>query len=99
MLRRIVRMVFDPEFVPVFRELFELKSTNIRSFPGCEALELWVDDKHENVFYTFSLWQSKADLENYRKSDLFNEVWKRTKLGFADQPKAWSVHQVMEILP
>ena len=99
MLTRIVRMVFVPEFVPNFRSLFDEKSELIRMFPGCEKLELWVDDSHENIFYTHSHWLSASHLEAYRKSDLFREVWKQTKTGFADRPQAWSTRCVMSIDP
>ena len=97
MLTRIVRMVFAPEFVPTFHKLFELKSNDIRSFSGCEKLELWIDDAHDNIFYTHSHWISKEHLDNYRKSELFTSVWKETKKGFADRPQAWSTQCIMEI--
>ena len=99
MLIRIVRMVFKPEFVSTFRDLFENKSQYIRSFAGCEKLELWSDEKFNNVFYTHSHWQSSEHLEQYRKSDLFRGVWKETKIGFADRPQAWSTSKEMEIHP
>ena len=99
MLTRIVRMVFTPEYVPNFLALFELNSSKIRSFVGCEKLALWVDEKHENIFYTYSHWVSKEHLDTYRKSDLFKSVWKETKKGFADRPQAWSTHSIKEIPP
>ena len=98
-LTRIVRMVFKPEFIPDFQAFFTEKSALIRSFPGCEKLELWQDEKFKNVFYTHSQWKSKNSLEVYRSSDLFKGVWHVTKQGFADRPQAWSTYVTMDISP
>jgi heme-degrading monooxygenase HmoA len=97
MLTRIVRMVFRPESVADFLAMFQEKSVHIRTFPGCEKLELWQDETFDNIFYTHSHWHSKAALENYRKSDLFKSVWKLTKQGFADRAQAWSTRVIKEV--
>ncbi len=97
MLTRIVRMVFSPEFVPEFEMLFDRVSLKIRAFPGCQKLELWQDERHTNVYYTYSKWTAKEDLQAYRQSELFKEVWARTKRGFADRPQAWSTYKVLEV--
>ena len=39
-------------------------------------------------------WESEEDLENYRKSELFTEVWDFTKQLFNDKPEAWSVDKL-----
>ncbi|MFZ0490789.1 MAG: antibiotic biosynthesis monooxygenase, partial [Salegentibacter sp.] len=36
----------------------------------------------------------EAALENYRNSELFKEVWAKTKVFFNDRPEAWSVDKV-----
>lgn len=90
-------MVFAPEFVSEFEQLFESKCTFIRHFEGCERLELWQDEKHANIFYTHSEWTSADALNAYRHSDLFKEVWKKTKQGFADRPQAWSTYKVLDV--
>ncbi len=97
MLTRIVRMVFAPEFVSEFEQLFESKSKYIREFDGCQKLELWQDAKFTNVFYTHSIWDSEDALERYRQSALFKSVWSQTKIGFADKPHAWSTYKVLEV--
>ena len=33
------------------------------------------------------------DLENYRNSALFKNVWAKTKVLFNDKPQAWSVNK------
>jgi heme-degrading monooxygenase HmoA len=45
----------------------------------------------EQVFFTYSKWESEADLNHYRFSAFFKETWTKTKMLFAAQPNAWSV--------
>jgi len=91
MIRRIVKMEFDTAFVLTFEELFQRNKSRISGFPGCNHLELWNDIQHPNVFFTFSIWEGEADLENYRQSEIFKGIWKETKKGFSEKPQAWSV--------
>ena len=94
MIKRIVKLTFHPDNIQDFETLFEGVKHRIRSFPGCEHLELWHDENDPRVFFTYSFWQSPQDLENYRHSDLFQSTWKDTKVLFDDRPQAWSVKLV-----
>ncbi len=91
MFIRIVKMEFTPEKVSEFLENFETVKERIRNFPGCKHLELYRDKNHDNIFFTYSKWEQESDLENYRNSDLFKNVWKETKPKFAQKAAAWSV--------
>jgi len=46
-----------------------------------------------NIFFTYSHWRSVEDLNRYRDSALFADVWPRTKVLFAAKPEAWSTTQ------
>ena len=94
MLVRIVKMSFDPSKIEEFLANFEDKKHQIRNFEGCEFLELYRDKENTNVFFTYSFWNSEADLENYRHSELFKGVWADTKVLFNAKPEAWSVDKV-----
>lgn len=91
MIVRIVRMTFRPEEVATFQELFVGWKPRIRSFPGCQHLELLhaVDDPR--VFFTYSHWDRPADLEAYRVSEVFASVWPTVKGLFAAPAEAWTV--------
>lgn len=91
MIIRIVQMTFCPEMVTTFTDLFEERKAIIRSFKGCTYLELWQDSARENVFFTYSNWDSEADLDHYRFSAFFKDTWGKTKILFAEKPQAWSV--------
>lgn len=94
MLIRIVRLTFIPERVPAFLELFHATKARIRQQPGCRHLELWQDADNPTVYCTHSHWATAADLEAYRHSELFGEVWPATKRLFAAPPLAFSSFRV-----
>jgi len=97
MFVRIVKMSFEASNIDLFTSLFDLKKENIRNFPGCRLLELYRDKTNPNIFFTYSYWDSETDLENYRHSELFNEVWSQTKPLFNDKPQAWSVDKIVSL--
>jgi heme-degrading monooxygenase HmoA len=80
----------DKKFLPIF----ETSKNQIRNFPGCQHLELLKDVRHEGVYFTISIWESEASLENYRNSDLFKSTWKQTKVLFETKAVAWSLSEV-----
>ena len=97
MIIRIVKMTFMPEKVETFLEVFHASKHFIRSMPGCNHLELLNDINSPNIFFTYSYWDSENDLNNYRDSDLFKEVWSNTKILFNAKPEAWSVEQKVKL--
>lgn len=94
MIKRIVKLTFHPEHIGRFMEIFDSSSPLIRAFPGCRHLELWRCAAPGNVFFTYSIWDGAAALEEYRYSELFRETWSQTKVLFAAPPEAWSLDMV-----
>ena len=91
MFTRIVKMDFEKENIPAFLANFENVKEKIRNFPGCRFLELYNDKNNETIFFTYSRWNDETDLESYRHSELFREVWSVTKPMFKAKAEAWSV--------
>jgi heme-degrading monooxygenase HmoA len=91
---RIVKMHFQLGKTAEFMAMFEEIYPKISTFPGCKKLSLLRDKKTPEIFFTYSIWEGENDLENYRNSDLFCEVWKKTKAMFAHKAEAWSVDEV-----
>ena len=98
MFVRIVKMSFHEEHIPAFLENFEFNKEKIRNSPGNRLLELYQDKNDSNIFFTYSYWETENDLENYRKSELFGEVWKFTKALFNAKPEAWSVDKLVSLV-
>ena len=92
MIVRLVKMTFRPEEVGRFQELFQGWRHRIIAFPGCRELDLLHDMREPAVFFTRSEWNSPEDLEAYRGSEVFAEVWPAVKSLFAARAEAWSLH-------
>ncbi|HEX8270652.1 MAG TPA: antibiotic biosynthesis monooxygenase family protein [Flavobacterium sp.] len=97
MFIRIVKLSFHQEHIPAFLANFDLIKEKIRNAPGNRLLELYRDKENSGIFFTYSYWESEADLENYRQSELFYDVWSYTKKLFNDKPEAWSVDKLVSV--
>lgn len=97
MFIRIVKMSFHENSINDFTDYFHTVKDQIRHFKGNNFLELYQDKNNPSVFFTYSVWNEEADLENYRQSDLFAEVWAYTKTLFNGKPEAWSVDKLVSL--
>ncbi|MCF6348211.1 MAG: antibiotic biosynthesis monooxygenase [Flavobacteriaceae bacterium] len=97
MLVRIVKMSFKSDKVDNFLIIFNDNKEKIRNTNGCNFLELYRDKTDQNIFFTYSHWDTEQNLENYRNSNLFKNIWEKTKILFNDRPEAWSVDKVVSI--
>lgn len=93
MIIRIVKMTFDPAKTQDFLEIFNESKQLIRNMKGCRRLELLRDVNDNHVFFTYSFWEKEEDLQNYRQSSVFKDVWARTKVLFIAKAEAWSLNQ------
>jgi quinol monooxygenase YgiN len=96
-ITRIVRLSFAEENTKVFEAIFEATKNSIRTFEGCQHLELHRDVNHPNVYYTLSWWQSAESLEAYRQSDLFQTTWAKTKALFNAKAMAYSLSNIQSL--
>jgi hypothetical protein len=94
MIKRLVKLQFQENQVENFLQIFAETKSQIRHFPGCRHLELW---RTGNTFFTYSIWDDEAALENYRHSELFKTTWARTKVLFAEKAEAWSVQMIDQV--
>ncbi len=94
MITRIVKLTIQPNKKEAFIQMFKESKPHITAFEGCNDVVLLQDKKFDNVFFTYSHWRSKEDLEAYRKSDLFKGIWKNTKAKFCAEPQAWSTEEI-----
>jgi len=97
MFVRIVKMSFKEDKIDAFIKNFNNNKEKIRNTQGCKLLELYRDKTNPTVFFTYSYWDTELDLENYRNSQLFKNVWNITKLLFKNKPEAWSVDKLYNL--
>lgn len=93
MVTRIVKMTFKPETTMDFVNIFNQYKEQIRAAEGCRHLKLLREKKDGFVFFTYSKWEDEAFLEKYRHSEIFAEVWPKTKMLFAERAEAWTVEE------
>ena len=84
-------MTFDPLKVKEFLRIFEENADKIGKFPGCKHLELLHSCEFPNILFTYSLWETHENLDEYRRSELFVKVWEQTKKLFSAPAEAWSL--------
>jgi quinol monooxygenase YgiN len=94
MIKRIVKMGFQPEKVETFMEIYKNNRDKIRSFEGCSHVELLQDESDPSIFFTYSVWENEEALHAYRNSEVFSRVWSATKILFNIKPQAWSVKEI-----
>lgn len=99
MIKRIVKLTFRTDAIPIFLEIFEQSAPKILQSEGCHHLELWRAKSPDNVFFTYSYWEDEAALDRYRASDFFQHTWRKTKLLFSERPAAWSVEVLSQQPP
>lgn len=97
MIRRIVRLEFQPEKVGEFVAFFTKNKHVISSYPGCLSLDLYKDASLQNVYYTFSTWESEDALNAYRDSTTFDVLWSYAKQRFAGKPLAYSLAEIEKL--
>jgi len=94
MIKRIVKMSFQPDKVEDFKTIFKTNWKLIAGFEGCSKVELLQDKSNPNIFFTYSVWADEKYLNAYRNSELFEKVWSKTKILFNEKPQAWSVDEL-----
>ena len=98
MLLRIVKLSISEENIPEFLMIFELNKDKIRNSPGNRLLELYQDKSNPCLFFTHSYWETEEELENYRNSELFNEIWPLLKKLFDEKAEAWSLTKLVSLI-
>ncbi len=92
MIKRIVKLTFQEDKTNDFIQIFEESKDKIRAMSGCQHVEMLRAVAPDNVFFTFSIWESENHLNAYRDSELFGLTWKKTKALFSEKPEAWTVN-------
>ena len=83
-------MTFTQVTLPQFEAIFNKHEKAIGGQSGCVQVELVKDSINPLVRATVSRWDSEESLNDYRKSELFGEVWPETKRLFAAAPEVVS---------
>ena len=93
MITRIVQLPIDPqtENGAAFEALFNHYKGQIAGAAGCRNVKLLVSS---TCYFTYSIWENENDLEAYRHSAVFAEVWPKTKALFTGKAMAWTCDEL-----
>ncbi|MFM6953365.1 MAG: putative quinol monooxygenase [Sphingobacteriaceae bacterium] len=94
MITRVVKLSFQPDKTAFFLRIFNQYQQLLAQSEGCTSLSLLKDVSGTSTYFTISKWNSEADLERYRQSTLFREIWRQVKPLFAEPAAAWSLEEV-----
>lgn len=87
-------MTFTEDRIVEFESFFNQIKSKVAAQPGCNGVKLLKQVGNTGVFFTYSTWDSEADLNNYRSTETFGMIWPKVKAWFADKPDAWSVEEI-----
>jgi len=93
MITRIVKLTIDEAHIFDFRLAFRDNHNRIVGFPGCSDVRLVHDLRNPCVHFTISVWDAESDLDNYRHSEVFEEIWSTVKPWFSAKAEAWSTEE------
>lgn len=89
-MTRLVKLTLKEEHINDFIQHFDTVKEQINAFPGCKGMRLLRDKNTPHIVFTYSEWEKDEDLENYKKSELFGNVWPTVKNWFDAKAEAWS---------
>lgn len=95
MLVRVVHMHLQKEFLAEASEFLKSYAPNVRSFVGCEFLEISIEEN--GLVVTYSYWQDSASLEQYRRSTMFRQFWAQVKTWFSEPARAHSFQSLIRL--
>ena len=94
MITRLVKLSLHPGKAAEFEALFYQSQPLIENFEGCQKTNLFKVAGTEAQYFTISYWSSEQELENYRRSELFKNVWSKVKPLFSEKAAAWTLNGV-----
>lgn len=98
MIYRIVKLTFKEEEITRFFTIFDSKKNVIADAKGCVSMSILQDPSDPKLVFTFSTWESICDLETYRLSSEFKELWSAIKPLFLLPAEAWSLNSRFDYL-
>lgn len=90
MIIRIVELKINTENLDKASDLLAEASSKVRGMKGCSHLHILSDIRKTNHITTYSYWDTEADLDAYRHSEVFKSFWGEIKPLFALPARAWS---------
>lgn len=89
MILRLVGLPVHPDRVEELERAFAGARPRIAALPGCHRVTLLrTGDDDKPDFLTLSVWTGREDLEDYRRSELFKDIWPAIRQTLREKPWA-----------
>jgi len=90
-ITRIVKLTFKPEHISDFETFYATIRDKVASQPGCNGVTFLKEQNNTGVFFTYSNWNSEEDLNTYRNTPVFGQIWPTIKVWFGAKAEAWTL--------
>ena len=94
MITRIIKITIDPVNTDDFRQFITLMKDNFSTIGGCQHIDILNDKEDKNIFFMYTIWETEAMLNKYRKSELNKTFWNKLNQWSIKEPQAWTVENV-----
>ncbi len=96
MITRILKLNLKPERISDFIRYAELVLPKVLQMPGCKNVDLLQDKNDESTWFIYTIWESEASLNKYRKSEINIGFIRKLKEWLARDFQAWMVENMGE---
>ncbi|MBI4648104.1 MAG: antibiotic biosynthesis monooxygenase [Bacteroidia bacterium] len=96
MITRIVKVSVHDSKIDDFVSFMESVRDHMLAFNGCEHWEVLNDKTNKNIFFSYSIWKSEKELEAYKYSTLYKQIWSTCKQWFTKESQAWTVDNIFD---
>lgn len=79
-----------------FRDTFTNYQSQIKDFKGCMQHDIFCDKEKEEIYYSYTIWDSEKNLNKYRKSTLLKEINTNIIQYCSKDPQAWTIDKEIE---
>ena len=93
MITRIVKLHFHANFCSEFENNFSEFKKVVSSFEGCKSVKL-LKSNSIGIYFTISQWEQESNLDQYRTSETFKEIWNTLKPYFVERAEAWTTQEI-----
>lgn len=96
MITRILKLNLKQERISDFILYAESILPKVLQMPGCKNIDLLQDKNDESTWFIYTIWESEASLNKYRKSEINIGLIRKLKEWLAKDFQAWMVENMGE---
>ena len=96
MIIRVVKIPIKDASINSFIKRIPIISNEVRRVSGCIHNDIFRDKMKENIFYSYTIWNSDEDIEKYLGSQYYKDIWGDLWDYFEGTPKSWKIDNIFD---